>query len=190
MPTGGGQTSPAAARQFEAELKAMVEGLVNHPSVVMWVIFNEGWGQYDTERLTAWVKQPDPTRLVDSVSCMAPPGVGDVIDDHPYWVPRAPKSDGRREFEIGKEPLVMPQLIAHHALGAEVYINGILAAKLTGYTIEYQQYEIRPEARVSLRPGKNLLAVHAFHDGKQQLIDVGVVDPLPPETTKEVSAIP
>jgi hypothetical protein len=38
-----------------------------------------------------------------------------------------------------------------------------------------------------LRPGKNLLAVHAFHDGKQQLIDVGVVDPMPPETTTEVS---
>jgi hypothetical protein len=44
------------------------------------------------------------------------------------------------------------------------------------YTIEYQEYEIRPEARASLRPGKNLVAVHAFHDGKQQLIDVGVAD--------------
>ncbi|MCY2996147.1 MAG: hypothetical protein NTY19_51110 [Planctomycetota bacterium] len=90
----------------------------------------------------------------------------------------------RREFEIGSEPLVMPQLIAHHALGAEVYINGILAAKLTGYTIEYQEYEIRPEARESLKPGRNLLAVHAFHDGNQQLIDVGVVDPVPPHTIK------
>ena len=78
----------------------------------------------------------------------------------------------------------MPQLIAHHALGAEVYINGILAAKLTGYTIEYQEYEIRPEARESLKPGRNLLAVHAFHDGNQQLIDVGVVDPVPAETAK------
>lgn len=53
-------------------------------------IFNEGWGQYDTERLTHWVKQLDPTRLVDRVSCIAPKGVGDVIDDHPYWIPRAP----------------------------------------------------------------------------------------------------
>ena len=215
MPSGGGHTSPAAARQFETELQAMVKGLVNHPSVVMWVIFNEGWGQYDTERLTHWVKQLDPTRLVDSVSCIAPKGVGDVIDDHPTEQPGAdwyqPGFDAsawkegpaplgasprertvwttphvwiRREFEIGSEPLVMPQLIAHHALGAEVYINGILAAKLTGYTIEYQEYEIRPEARASLKPGRNLLAVHVFHDGNQQLIDVGVVDPVPAETTK------
>ena len=48
------------------------------------------------------MKQLDPTRLVDSVSCMAPPGVGDVIDDHPYWVPRAPKADGRRGLVIGE----------------------------------------------------------------------------------------
>ena len=83
----------------------------------------------------------------------------------------------RREFDLGGEKLLWPQLLANHALGAEIYINGILAAKLTGYTLEYQQYEVRPEARASLRPGKNLLAVHAFHNGHQQLIDVGVVDP-------------
>ena len=62
MPSVGGQATPATTRQFEAELRAMVEGLANDPAVIMWVIFNEGWGQYDTERLSAGVKRLNPTR--------------------------------------------------------------------------------------------------------------------------------
>ena len=43
--------------QFESEWKAVMDALRNHPSIVMWVPFNEGWGQYDTERIAAWTKQ-------------------------------------------------------------------------------------------------------------------------------------
>ena len=38
----------AGAKQFETELKALIDGRCNHPCIVMWVPFNEGWGQYDT----------------------------------------------------------------------------------------------------------------------------------------------
>jgi len=34
----------------------------------MWVPFNEGWGQYDTPRFCEWIKQLDPTRLVNNAS--------------------------------------------------------------------------------------------------------------------------
>jgi len=64
----GKPISPEASAQFEAELKAMVEGRRNHPSIVMWIVFNEGWGQYDTPRLTKWVKGLDPSRLVNNAS--------------------------------------------------------------------------------------------------------------------------
>ena len=43
----------------------------------MWEVFNEGWGQFDTERLTALVKQLDPTRLVDNATGGEDKGVGE-----------------------------------------------------------------------------------------------------------------
>ena len=60
--------SPESAAQFELELKRLIDAHRNHPSIVMWVLFNEGWGQYDTARLTEWLKEYDPDRLVDSAS--------------------------------------------------------------------------------------------------------------------------
>jgi hypothetical protein len=42
--------------------------LHNHPSITTWVLFNEGWGAYDQERLARWLKQADPTRLVNGHS--------------------------------------------------------------------------------------------------------------------------
>ena len=46
----------ASAKQWELEQRRMIDHLHNHPSIIQWVIFNEGWGQYDTERLMAWTK--------------------------------------------------------------------------------------------------------------------------------------
>ena len=46
----------AAKANFEAELATMVEQHLSFPSIVMWVVFNEGWGQYETERVTHSVK--------------------------------------------------------------------------------------------------------------------------------------
>jgi hypothetical protein len=77
-------TSPEDARQFELEMQQMIDGLGNHPSVIVWTIFNETWGQYDTKRLTKWVKELDPSRLVNSASGCENFGVGDIIDGHQY----------------------------------------------------------------------------------------------------------
>ncbi len=81
--------SPESARQYDTELKAMIDGLQAHPSIIMWVVFNEGWGQFDTKRVADWTKQYDPTRLVDAASGWADrAGVGDVHDLHAYPRPR------------------------------------------------------------------------------------------------------
>jgi beta-galactosidase/beta-glucuronidase len=74
--------SGPAARQFEKELPAMVEGHRNHPSIIMWTLFNEAWGQYDSYRLTRWIKGLDPTRLVNTASGFVLKGCGDVMDSH------------------------------------------------------------------------------------------------------------
>lgn len=46
------ERSPDSARQFRTELKAMIDSLRNHPSIVVWVPFNEAWGQFDTVAIT------------------------------------------------------------------------------------------------------------------------------------------
>lgn len=73
-----------SAAQFEAELREMVMDFAFFPSIVMWVPFNEGWGQYDTARVAKQVKEWDPSRLVNAVSGWTDRGVGDVIDVHQY----------------------------------------------------------------------------------------------------------
>src|SRR5690606_38085021 len=70
--------SPDSARQFERELRAMVRTFRNHPSIGIWVPFNEGWGQFDTARITALLKDLDPTRLVISTSGWADRKTGDI----------------------------------------------------------------------------------------------------------------
>jgi len=51
--------------EFEKESKEILAQLYNYPSIVTWVLFNEQWGSYDQARLTNWVKQTDPSRIVN-----------------------------------------------------------------------------------------------------------------------------
>jgi hypothetical protein len=94
--------SKESAAQYERELKAMIDGLHNHPSVIMWVVFNEGWGQFDTERITAWTKKYDPTRLVNCASGWNDRKVGDVHDIHVYPGPGAPPAEPKRAGVLGE----------------------------------------------------------------------------------------
>jgi beta-galactosidase/beta-glucuronidase len=79
---------PDQAAQIEKEMKAMVDTHRNHPCIMMWVVFNEGWGQYDTARIANLFKSWDPARLVDDASGWNDFGAGDVLDDHTYPWPR------------------------------------------------------------------------------------------------------
>ncbi|WP_455499149.1 sugar-binding domain-containing protein [Coprobacter sp.] len=78
-------------KAFETELTSMVNFLKNSPAVIMWVIFNEGQGQFDTERLVQVVKKQDPTRLVNDASGGKWSFSGDILDTHNYPGPSYPK---------------------------------------------------------------------------------------------------
>jgi hypothetical protein len=343
------ERSSESARTYETELKAMIDQLHNAPSIVMWVVFNEGWGQFDTVRISEWTKTHDPTRLVNCASGWNDFPAGDVHDIHNYPAPRSPEPEPTRAAVLGEYgglglplkghtwlteknwgyrsyadrtllaeayfgllfglrqligepglsaavytqttdvetevnglltydrevlkipverlaaahrrlylapprlvPIVAtsqaiasdwrytttqpdkgwekpgyndsswtlapagfgtkqtpgatvrtewttpdiwlrrtfdlpgsqageglpndPHLMVHHDEDAEIYINGVLAASLPGYTVGYGAAEMREEARATMRPGKNVLAVHCKQTGGGQYIDVGLVD--------------
>jgi hypothetical protein len=71
-------------KQFRTELKAMIDHLRFFPCIVVWVPFNEGWGQHDTNDVLKWVKEYDPTRLVNGPSGWTDRGYGDMKDMHNY----------------------------------------------------------------------------------------------------------
>ena len=89
--------------QFELELRRMMNRLHNHPSIVTWVVHNEGWGQYENGRLAAWVKGIDPSRTVNGVSGWNDRNSGDFYDIHTYEPePRAPEAKTNRVVVIGE----------------------------------------------------------------------------------------
>ncbi len=75
---------------YERELKAMIEARKQHPCIVMWVPWNEGWGQQDMDWAKAVAescKKMDPTRLVNNATGWTDMGVGDTRDIHAYPEP-------------------------------------------------------------------------------------------------------
>jgi hypothetical protein len=94
--------SEESARQFDLELGRVIDSLRNHPCIIMWVPFNEGWGQFDTPRIVELIKKLDPTRLVDCASGWTDRGVGDVHDIHSYPGPGAPPVEEKRAIVLGE----------------------------------------------------------------------------------------
>jgi hypothetical protein len=110
-PKSGAELTPETKLQFETELRRMVEGFRNHPSIITWVLFNEGWGQHDTPRYVDLVGKWDPSRLIDNASGWQDAGVGDVIDIHMYRNPKPPPPQPDRASvlgECGALPLAFP----------------------------------------------------------------------------------
>lgn len=119
MPNGDRHISPGdddinrvaqSAHNYKSELKEMINQFDNHPSIVTWVPFNEGWGQFQTKNISQMVEELDPSRLVNAVSGWEDRNVSDMHDIHSYPGPDMPEPEENRAAilgEFGGEALVV-----------------------------------------------------------------------------------
>ncbi len=113
MPSANSYDTPPGARPavdkvaYETEMRAMVRHLKNHPSIVMWIVFNESQGKHDTGKLVKVVRSLDSTRLVNEDSGFQDhggnyQGVGDLYDLHPYPAPRRYQAPAGKALSLGE----------------------------------------------------------------------------------------
>ena len=79
-----GRKQPESRRMWQQETEETINLLYNHPSVAAWVLFNEGWGQFDSANACKAVKEQDHTRFVDHASGWFDQKQGDMRSVHNY----------------------------------------------------------------------------------------------------------
>src|SRR5690606_6959745 len=96
------QRAPESEKIFLDEWKAIMDANMHFPSLVVWVPFNEAWGQFKTAEITEWTMTYDPTRLVNAASGGNFYGVGHILDLHNYPDPAMPSPE-----IFGKEQVIV-----------------------------------------------------------------------------------
>ena len=110
----------ATKQVFEKEMIGTIEHLRFFPSVLYYTIFNEGWGQFDADKMYAIAKNADPTRIYDSTSGWFWRKKSDVDSHHVYFKPVKLK-------KLGKTPIVISEFggyshrVKGHLFGEENY---------------------------------------------------------------------
>lgn len=101
MPAASNRT-PEAKSQFQSELQRLVLLRANHPSIIVWTLFNEGRGQHQTQDYVEMLRDLDPTRLVNAASGWRnDSGLGHLNDHHKFPGPEMPEPDSRRASVLG-----------------------------------------------------------------------------------------
>ncbi len=98
----GFHTDERQQKAFLEGMAATVNQLKNHPCICYWTIFNEGWGQFDSDRVYDLFKKLDDTRFIDTTSGWFRRKKSDVDSRHVYFRKVNLKGDG-------KKPLVLSE---------------------------------------------------------------------------------
>ena len=96
------QRSIESENVYRKEWREIMDYLISYPSIVVWVPFNEAWGQFKTPEIVAWTKNHDPSRLVNPASGGNHYHVGDMIDLHNYPGPDMFLFDAKRANVLGE----------------------------------------------------------------------------------------
>ena len=110
LPTAGIQklddrawhNQPGHRAGFFRSAEALVNQLKNHPSICLWTIFNEAWGQFDSDNVYEWFRTLDDTRFIDTTSGWFRREKSDVDSRHVYFRKVKLKGDG-------KKPLILSE---------------------------------------------------------------------------------
>ena len=140
--------NPESREIFLRTMKETVETLYNHPSIVYWTIFNEGWGQFDADSAYDIMKELDSSRIIDATSGWFRRTKSDVDSRHIYFKALKPKGlDGR--------PLVISEFggyslrIDGHLFGDDNYGYKLFSTKeeFEDAIIKLYRDEVLPLAR-------------------------------------------
>ena len=94
--------SPESEANYRKEWKEIMDFASPYPSIVVWVPFNEAWGQFKTQEIAEWTKAYDPSRLVNPASGGNFYRTGDILDLHNYPGPEMYLYDGERATVLGE----------------------------------------------------------------------------------------
>jgi hypothetical protein len=92
---------PRSRAAFECGMEETVDMLYNHPCVCYWTIFNEGWGQFESEKMYHKLKSLDSTRFIDTASGWFTGAQSDVVSIHEYFKPV--------KIKAGEKPIVLSE---------------------------------------------------------------------------------
>ena len=125
-----------------------VRHLTNHPSIVTWVLFNEGWGQFDAAAATKAVRAEDPTRPIDATSGWYDQRCGDYFSIHNYF----------RPLEVLRDPAATPRAFVLSEFGGLAYhVDGHSALELDyGYETYANLDELKTAVRAQLAAAEAL----------------------------------
>ena len=102
MPDKWLHRNPAHREGFKKEAAATVAQLKNHPSVCYWTIFNEAWGQFDSDSVYEWFRTLDDTRFIDSTSGWFRRKKTDVDSRHVYFKEVKLQGDGVKPLVLSE----------------------------------------------------------------------------------------
>ena len=107
---------PKRRRIFERAMEETVYQLGNHPCIIMWTLFNEGWGQFETDRLFDKLRGLDRSRLIDAASGWFEQHKSDFISEHIYYK--------NQDMRTGKNPLLLSECGGFSlAVGGHIWRN-------------------------------------------------------------------
>ncbi len=151
----GDHLSDQAKAQWLTEWTNIMTGFQNHPSIIVWTTFNEGWGQHDTESVAAYTKQFDPSRLVNNASGWTDKNVGGIHDTHAYpgpWCEMPEETRAAVNGEFGGVTMRVPD----HMWTTDVFGYG---ATLTGGWKVTQKYQDLMKNAYKIRDTRGASAV-------------------------------
>lgn len=131
----------AGRDEYYKDLEEMVDALYNVPSLALWTIFNEGWGQFDSLKVYDFIKKLDPTRTVDPASGWHDQGGKDLLSIHRYWYPFRIKRNKKGQAVVNwvpghvTEKLSRPVVLSEYGGYSYQEKGHVFSDKIFGYKV-------------------------------------------------------